>query len=240
VKKYLAMAIWAGFAVVMVASIVPRLRGQVVSLPASNQPDSGGNGAPGHGSAMVTRTYNVSDILPRGMMDFLSHGPSEQAKQRQAAIIKLITSGVDSGSWQGRGGAGAISVVDRHLVVTQTSVNQDSIAVMVEQIEALADKHWEGWFWFTFGLIGNFVFGSRFFLQWLHSERKQQSEVPVYFWWLSIVGVVMLFVYFMNLRNLVGLLGNGPQIVPYIRNLMLIHKRKKLQSLAAVGGAISQ
>lgn len=41
-----------------------------------------------------------------------------------------------------------------------------------------ADSPW----WTALGLVGNGLFGSRFFIQWLHSERKQQLIVPPVFW----------------------------------------------------------
>lgn len=92
---------------------------------------------------------------------------------------------------------------------------------------------WE-WAWFAFGMVGNLIFGGRFFLQWIHSERLKESRIPLSFWWLSVIGTVILFIYFCHMRQWVALLGNGPQLIPYIRNLMLIHqKRAEHAKLAA-------
>jgi lipid-A-disaccharide synthase-like uncharacterized protein len=86
------------------------------------------------------------------------------------------------------------------------------------------------WFWEIFGLTGNFVFASRFFIQWIHSERHGESRIPDSFWWQSALGVLILFVYFFHQGSMVGMLGNGPQLVPYIRNIMLIQNKKKRET----------
>lgn len=83
------------------------------------------------------------------------------------------------------------------------------------------------WFWLIFGLTGNLIFASRFFIQWIHSERKGESQIPESFWWQSTLGTLILFVYFLHDASVVGMLGNGPQLVPYVRNIMLIEKKKK-------------
>jgi lipid-A-disaccharide synthase-like uncharacterized protein len=84
--------------------------------------------------------------------------------------------------------------------------------------------------WEIFGFVGNICFGSRFILQWIASERAKRSIVPVTFWYLSLAGSVVLLVYFIHLRSIVGVLAYLPNTIPYSRNLMLIHREKKAQS----------
>src|SRR5256885_5462671 len=38
------------------------------------------------------------------------------------------------------------------------------------------------------GFTGQFVFAARFIVQWISSERKRESHIPVQFWYLSLVG----------------------------------------------------
>ena len=83
------------------------------------------------------------------------------------------------------------------------------------------------WAWLVVGLGGSAIFGFRFFLQWLHSERHKESRIPVSFWWLSVLGTLMAASYFIHKQQWVALLGNGPQLVPYTRNLVLIYRKKK-------------
>ncbi len=58
------------------------------------------------------------------------------------------------------------------------------------------------------GFIGNALFSMRFLVQWLASERQGESIIPVSFWYWSISLI-------------------------YIRNLMLIRKRKFAFTAAA-------
>ena len=76
------------------------------------------------------------------------------------------------------------------------------------------------------GMIGNLTFSCRFIVQWIASERKGESVVPVSFWHLSIAGSVVLGVYFIFRRDPVGILAYMPNSLIYLRNLHLIHKRK--------------
>lgn len=86
----------------------------------------------------------------------------------------------------------------------------------------------------VFGFAGQAVFGSRFVLQWVQSERLGRSVVPKLFWHLSIVGSLILLVYFVLRREPVGALGMLPNSLIYIRNLQLIRKaeRARVQTTA--------
>ena len=76
------------------------------------------------------------------------------------------------------------------------------------------------------GLIGNATFSMRFLVQWLASERKGESVIPVSFWYWSIGGSVIMCCYFIFRRDPVGILAYLPNSIIYVRNLMLIRKRK--------------
>lgn len=81
------------------------------------------------------------------------------------------------------------------------------------------------------GFIGNAIFSTRFLLQWVASEKKGESVIPVAFWYWSILGSVVLCFYFIFKRDPVGILAYLPNSFIYIRNLQLIKK----QQLAAGG-----
>lgn len=81
-------------------------------------------------------------------------------------------------------------------------------------------------FWVSLGFVGQVVFFSRFFLQWLASEKRKKSYIPVYFWYLSMVGSMMLFSYAVHLLNPVFIVAYGTGLVIYIRNLTLIYAHK--------------
>jgi lipid-A-disaccharide synthase-like uncharacterized protein len=83
------------------------------------------------------------------------------------------------------------------------------------------------------GLIGNAIFSMRFLVQWLASERQGESVIPVSFWYWSIGGSVIMCFYFIFKRDPVGILAYLPNSMIYIRNLMLIRKRKFALTAAA-------
>ena len=49
--------------------------------------------------------------------------------------------------------------------------------------------------WEAVGFFGQGLFTARFLVQWLASEKKRESVVPVSFWWLSLVGSAILASY---------------------------------------------
>ncbi len=83
------------------------------------------------------------------------------------------------------------------------------------------------------GLIGTATFSMRFLVQWWASERQGESVIPVSFWYWSIAGSLIMFVYFLFRRDPVGILAYLPNSVIYIRNLMLIRKRRLAYTAAS-------
>ncbi len=80
--------------------------------------------------------------------------------------------------------------------------------------------------WIAFGLLGNLCFFSRFLVQWIASERAGRSYIPIAFWYLSVVGSVILLVYAVHRRDPVFTLAYLPNSVVYVRNLMLIRREQ--------------
>ncbi|MBI4168640.1 MAG: lipid-A-disaccharide synthase N-terminal domain-containing protein [Acidobacteria bacterium] len=79
--------------------------------------------------------------------------------------------------------------------------------------------------WVAFGILGQALFASRFIVQWLVSERRKESTVPVAFWCLSLAGGAILFVYASWYRHdPVFTIGQSVGLVVYARNLMLIRR----------------
>ena len=76
------------------------------------------------------------------------------------------------------------------------------------------------------GMLGQVLFFSRFLVQWLASEKKGRSVVPLSFWYLSIGGGGLLLVYALWRKDPVIVLGQAVGLFVYVRNLMLIHRRR--------------
>jgi len=80
-----------------------------------------------------------------------------------------------------------------------------------------------GMIWVGLGLLGQLLFTGRMIVQWLASEKNKKSTVPPLFWWLSLIGSMMLLSYFLWRRDVVGILGQGIGLAIYVRNLHLIY-----------------
>jgi lipid-A-disaccharide synthase-like uncharacterized protein len=80
--------------------------------------------------------------------------------------------------------------------------------------------------WVLFGFLGQAIFAARFIIQWIVSEKKKESIVPLSFWYFSIAGGVVLLIYAVYKKDPVFMLGQASGLVVYTRNLMLIRKKK--------------
>ena len=81
-------------------------------------------------------------------------------------------------------------------------------------------------FFLGIGFFGQALFASRFIFQWLLSEQKGYSYIPVIFWYLSILGGIGLLTYAIFRKDPVIILGQSFGIFIYLRNLYLIYKNK--------------
>ena len=84
-------------------------------------------------------------------------------------------------------------------------------------------ESWTEFWWVVFGLSAQILFAGRMLVQWYATEKEKRSVVPVAFWWLSIVGGLMLFAYGIYRQDLVIILGQCLGIVVYSRNLWFIY-----------------
>ncbi len=87
--------------------------------------------------------------------------------------------------------------------------------------------------WVILGFIGQFLFGSRFFVQWIVSERRGESIIPEVFWYLSMGGSAILLTYAIYRRDPVFIMGQCSGLFIYVRNIMLIYKKKRVLVRAA-------
>lgn len=71
------------------------------------------------------------------------------------------------------------------------------------------------------GWIGQSLFFARFFVQWLASERARRSVVPAAFWWLSLAGSSLSFVYALWRGESLLLVGFVVGALVAVRNLRL-------------------
>lgn len=80
--------------------------------------------------------------------------------------------------------------------------------------------------WLVVGFLGQACFFSRFLVQWMASERAGRSLVPRAFWYLSIVGGMIVLVYAIWRRDPVFILGQSVGLFVYLRNLILLRREE--------------
>ena len=79
--------------------------------------------------------------------------------------------------------------------------------------------------WLGIGFLGQALFSGRFLIQWLASEARRESIVPVAFWWFSISGGVTLLAYAIYKGDPVFITGQAFGLLVYVRNLVLIRRK---------------
>lgn len=95
---------------------------------------------------------------------------------------------------------------------------------------------WIGVAWVALGFGGQIVFGGRWIVQWLVSEKNKTSSVPISFWWMSLLGSIVLFAYFVWRNDVVGVMGQTSGVVIYARNIQLIRKQARREAALTGGG----
>jgi lipid-A-disaccharide synthase-like uncharacterized protein len=88
--------------------------------------------------------------------------------------------------------------------------------------------------WQAIGFVGQGVFTARFLVQWIASEKKRDSVVPIAFWWLSLLGGFHLLAYAIYKRDPVFIVGQGAGLAVYVRNLMIVDRKKRRAARAGV------
>jgi lipid-A-disaccharide synthase-like uncharacterized protein len=72
-----------------------------------------------------------------------------------------------------------------------------------------------------FGMFGQILLTVRFIYQWWYSRRLGISELPTGFWWMSLIGAGVSFIYGVFRLDIVLMLGQGFGLLVYGRNLMI-------------------
>jgi len=86
------------------------------------------------------------------------------------------------------------------------------------------------------GYCGQVVFGLRFIVQWIATERRRQVTVPLAFWYLSLVGTVLLLSWAIYRGDPVLIPGFCLNIIIYLRNLYFARKPRAAAAEADPSG----
>ncbi|MGE0019021.1 MAG: lipid-A-disaccharide synthase N-terminal domain-containing protein [Draconibacterium sp.] len=80
------------------------------------------------------------------------------------------------------------------------------------------------------GTAGQLIFTSRFLYQWIYSEYKNDSVLPLGFWIISTIGSLMIFTYSIPRMDPVLFAAHSLGFFMYTRNILLYYGRKGLFS----------
>jgi len=83
------------------------------------------------------------------------------------------------------------------------------------------------WGWLVIGFAGQALFSARFLVQWVYSERRKRSLIPIAFWYFSLAGGATLFTYALHIGDPVFILGQSMGVLIYTRNLYFIHRERR-------------
>ena len=78
--------------------------------------------------------------------------------------------------------------------------------------------------WLGLGLLGSTLWVARFLLQWILSERKGESHLPLHFWFVSMGGASLLLAYSLFRMDPVFIVGYSFPIPLILWNLLLFRK----------------
>ena len=77
------------------------------------------------------------------------------------------------------------------------------------------------------GVIGQVIYTGRFLYQWYYSEQEQESDLPVTFWAISLVGSAILIYYAVMREDPVLFASHTGGSIIYIRNIYIGLKARK-------------
>jgi len=78
------------------------------------------------------------------------------------------------------------------------------------------------------GSAGQIIFTFRFVYQWLYSENRKSSVLPLGFWLISTLGSLMIFVYSIFRLDPVLFAAHSLGLFIYIRNILLHYGKRSL------------
>ncbi len=83
-------------------------------------------------------------------------------------------------------------------------------------------------FLMIWGIAAQIVFISRFFYQWVYSENRSESLLPMGFWLISIAGSAMNFIYAVFRLDPVLFAAHSLSMFIYLRNILILMNKKSL------------
>jgi len=80
---------------------------------------------------------------------------------------------------------------------------------------------------FILGITSQLIFTFRFIYQWIYSENKKESKLPINFWLLSVLGSSLILLYGFYREDPVLIIGHLVGSFIYLRNIFIYYKFDK-------------
>ncbi len=77
------------------------------------------------------------------------------------------------------------------------------------------------------GSAGQVIFTLRFVIQWLYSEKRKESILPMRFWVISLIGSTLIIVYAVLRKDPVLIAGQAFGFFIYLRNIFIAYRQKQ-------------
>jgi lipid-A-disaccharide synthase-like uncharacterized protein len=74
------------------------------------------------------------------------------------------------------------------------------------------------------GIIAQVLFTLRFVYQWIYSEKKKESMLPLGFWIMSLAGSSLIFIYALFRKDPVLFLAHLSGLIAYSRNIYILKR----------------
>ena len=74
------------------------------------------------------------------------------------------------------------------------------------------------------GIVSQLIFTLRFVYQWIYSEHRKTSHLPLGFWIMSFVGATLILIYAIYRKDPVLMFAHGFGILIYMRSILLSRK----------------
>ena len=78
------------------------------------------------------------------------------------------------------------------------------------------------------GVLGQVIFTLRFIYQWVYSEKRKQSVLPLGFWLISLTGSLLILSYGIIRKDPVLIMAQCFGFVVYLRNIIIIRRNTNL------------
>ncbi|MGN6214617.1 lipid-A-disaccharide synthase N-terminal domain-containing protein [Parafilimonas sp.] len=77
---------------------------------------------------------------------------------------------------------------------------------------------------FILGIVSQLLFTCRFIYQWIYSEKRKESHLPLGFWIISLAGSFLILTYAVFRKDIVLFAGQLTGFIVYFRNIVIIKK----------------